>query len=127
MCTMKKLLLLLVLVPVVVCLCSCGEQTADTKTSASEFTVILPKDDTVNGYRTKKPLTEQEDNTSSDNKNNTSNQSHSDGYFINTSTKKFHSQSCRYAKQGSKNGKNVTQSRQELVNQGYSPCKVCNP
>lgn len=47
-------------------------------------------------------------------------------YIINTNNGKFHSPSCRYVSQ-MKNPQQVTASRDDLVNQGYSPCGVCKP
>ncbi len=46
-------------------------------------------------------------------------------YVINTSTKKIHLESCRYAK--GDNVKTVSKSKQELIDQGYTPCRTCNP
>ena len=46
-------------------------------------------------------------------------------YVINTSTKKIHLESCRYAK--GDNVKKVKESKEELISQGYTPCKTCNP
>lgn len=49
-------------------------------------------------------------------------------YICNTNTGKFHYPSCSSVKQMSeKNKLAVTGSREEVVNQGYVPCKRCNP
>lgn len=49
-------------------------------------------------------------------------------YICNTNTKKFHYPSCSSVKQMSeKNKKTVTTTRDELIKQGYEPCKRCNP
>ncbi|MBE6733019.1 MAG: hypothetical protein E7561_03380 [Ruminococcaceae bacterium] len=116
---MKKFLLLLVLTGVIICLCSCKENNTEKQNTASDFKIIMPKDDSVNGYKTGNPLTEQSDNYYKP--------SSSDGYFINTSTKKFHLYECTYAKRGSANGSDTNKSRDQLLNEGYSPCKKCNP
>lgn len=49
-------------------------------------------------------------------------------YIINTNTKKFHLPSCRYVEKiSAANYKEVTSTSEELIAEGYSPCKVCNP
>ena len=48
-------------------------------------------------------------------------------YVINTSTMKFHTNDCRYANTDSENMERVLSERQSLIDQGYEPCKVCNP
>ncbi len=49
-------------------------------------------------------------------------------YICNTNTKKFHYPSCSSVCQMSgKNKKTVTISRDEVIAQGYAPCKKCNP
>jgi competence protein ComEC len=49
-------------------------------------------------------------------------------YICNQNTKKFHKPSCSSVKDMSeKNKLPVTLSREELINQGYQPCKRCNP
>ncbi|MCR4590289.1 MAG: DUF4236 domain-containing protein [Lachnospiraceae bacterium] len=46
-------------------------------------------------------------------------------YVINTSTKKFHLSSCRYAT--GDNVKTVNKSKSDLINEGYEACKTCKP
>lgn len=49
-------------------------------------------------------------------------------YILNTNTKKFHIPTCKSVKQmKEKNKKEVTSSREEIIAQGYDPCKNCNP
>lgn len=49
-------------------------------------------------------------------------------YILNTNTKKFHLPGCKSAaKIADKNRKEYSGSRQDLINQGYDPCKNCNP
>ena len=48
-------------------------------------------------------------------------------YILNTNTKKFHKPDCRSVKQMSdKNKKEIKESRDKLIEDGYSPCKNCN-
>ena len=49
-------------------------------------------------------------------------------YILNTNTKKFHRPTCASVKRMSEKNKVVsTQSREALIEQGYEPCKNCNP
>ena len=49
-------------------------------------------------------------------------------YILNTNTKKFHYPSCSSVKQmHASNKKEYTGSRDDLIAQGYDPCKKCNP
>lgn len=49
-------------------------------------------------------------------------------FVVNTGTKKFHRPSCRYAEQIQEDKRQeVTGARDDLVAEGYEPCKVCNP
>lgn len=49
-------------------------------------------------------------------------------YILNTNTKKFHYPSCSSVKQmKASNKKEYIGSRDDLIAQGYDPCKKCNP
>jgi competence protein ComEC len=49
-------------------------------------------------------------------------------YVLNTKTLKFHRPDCSsVTEMNANNRKDVTMSREEIINQGYSPCKRCNP
>ena len=49
-------------------------------------------------------------------------------YILNTNSKKIHYPNCHSVKRMSeKNKKNSGLSKSELINQGYDPCKNCNP
>ncbi|MDO5151010.1 MAG: DNA/RNA non-specific endonuclease [Oscillospiraceae bacterium] len=49
-------------------------------------------------------------------------------YILNTNTKEFHYPSCRSVSQmKEENKKEYTGTRDEVINQGYSACKNCNP
>lgn len=51
-----------------------------------------------------------------------------DEYILNANTKKFHRPTCASVKRMSETNKVVsTQSREALIEQGYEPCKNCNP
>ena len=49
-------------------------------------------------------------------------------YVMNTNTKKFHKPYCSSVKDiKDKNRRDTTLSREEIISQGYTPCKRCNP
>lgn len=49
-------------------------------------------------------------------------------YVLNTNSKKFHVPSCSSVKQmKDTNRQDVKDTRENIVNQGYDPCKRCNP
>ena len=49
-------------------------------------------------------------------------------YVLNTNTKKFHYADCSSAKRTKEENKATTnKGREELINEGYTPCKQCNP
>lgn len=49
-------------------------------------------------------------------------------YVLNTNTKKFHNPYCSSVKDmKDKNKRETTLSRDEIIGQGYQPCKRCNP
>lgn len=49
-------------------------------------------------------------------------------YVLNVNTKKFHDSTCESVAQISiHNRKEVTEDREVLIQEGYSPCKICNP
>ena len=49
-------------------------------------------------------------------------------YILNTNTKKFHLPTCSSVSRISdKNRKEFTGSRDTLIGEGYSPCKICHP
>lgn len=52
----------------------------------------------------------------------------SSGYILNTNTMKFHLPECESVRKTSeKNRSASTETRAELVEQGYAPCGICNP
>ena len=49
-------------------------------------------------------------------------------YIMNTNTKRFHKPYCSSVKDmKDKNKRETTLSREEIIRQGYKPCKRCNP
>ena len=48
-------------------------------------------------------------------------------YCANKNSKKFHLSSCGSVSTMKKENKLMTNDRKELINDGYTPCKTCNP
>jgi len=60
--------------------------------------------------------------------NTISKESNAIEYVLNTNSKKFHYTWCSSVKNmKDKNRKNFTGTRDEVINKGYQPCKICNP
>lgn len=51
----------------------------------------------------------------------------SGSYIGNSNSMKFHASDCRYGLKVSDSNKVTFDSREDAINQGYKPCKVCNP
>lgn len=51
----------------------------------------------------------------------------SGNYVASTNSNKFHKSSCQWAKKISDYNKITFNNRNEAINQGYQPCKVCCP
>lgn len=49
-------------------------------------------------------------------------------YVVNINSKVFHRPDCSsVGRMSAENRRNVTESRSQLISEGYSPCKICNP
>lgn len=60
--------------------------------------------------------------------NNSSDQETKQTYIVNLNTKKFHKPNCRsVSSMSERNKKTYKGKRSSLINNGYSPCKTCNP
>lgn len=93
---------------------------------------VSPCNDYTPGDKNDKPAQPQKQTTAKSAAKTSSSQSQSTSisreYVLNTSTKKIHYPDCKSAKKISeKNKKTVTQTRDSLISQGYSPCGNCNP
>lgn len=68
------------------------------------------------------------DNSTSGEYTTTTDEDITDTYIVNLNTKKFHKPSCSSISQMSdKNKKQYKGKRSSLINNGYEPCKNCNP
>ncbi len=60
--------------------------------------------------------------------NKSSDQETKQTYIVNLNTKKFHKPNCRsVSSMSERNKKTYKGKRSSLINNGYSPCKICNP
>jgi len=109
---MRKIISIILIAIMLLCGCTDSKNNTDT---VSDYKIILPSDNTVNGYRN--PI-------KTDNKNNSSK---SIRYYANLKTKKFHLKDCAYAKKTSEENLYISKDKDELISSGYIACKICNP
>ncbi|NLV47772.1 MAG: MBL fold metallo-hydrolase [Clostridiaceae bacterium] len=94
------------------------ERNANANTLVAGFNLTTPTES-----KTKETIKETTKVTTS-----TTNSPSGTKYILNTNTKKFHYPDCKSVKQMSeKNKLETTQSKSEIIAQGYSPCGNCNP
>ncbi len=106
---MKRIFTFIIVLSVFLSLSGCKDN------KINENTVVIPDDNTaktVNGYKSETPLNPEVTTIF---------------YVANKTTKKFHLESCQYAKSSNTANLTETTDRESLVNDGYSPCKVCAP
>lgn len=106
---MKNIIFLVIILNVILCMCGCKN------TKINENTIVMPDSttaETVNGYKYEKPITSKSITVT---------------YVVNKTTKKFHLESCRYAKGSNTSSLAKVTDRNVLINDGYSPCKICKP
>lgn len=65
--------------------------------------------------------------SSSAHQESTSSASDTGNYVGNSNSGKFHNPSCQWALKIASYNKVTFNSREDAINQGYEPCKVCNP
>lgn len=117
---MKRIVALLLCFIMVLCCAGCDDKSPETPETEDNTPIVIIPDystkSTVNGYKQFSNTTEtKEDNDISGE------------YYANKSSKKFHLNSCSYAKSIKKENLYKTESRDELIGNGYEPCKKCNP
>lgn len=129
---MKKPIALLLLLTVMLSGCSASGTTSEKE----KVKINLPKDNTVNGYRL-----ETKDNRSygdrivdadkvaveSGYEASSGNDSQSTMYCANINSKVFHKSDCSSAKKAKEENKLYSKNRTQLIEDGYTPCKQCNP
>lgn len=137
---MKRFLVLLFVIFIPIGIAGCSADT--TSEYREEVKINLPKDNTVNGYR----LDESEksdsntitaDRVTVENKNSSIPKNVSDSkkpsdtldiqYCANINSRVFHKTTCGSAKNIKEENKYISNSRNELISDGYTPCEKCNP
>ena len=116
---MKKYFIILFVSAVSLFLCSCELKL--TKDYPKPV-IILPDDEaanTVNGYKTEKPITESYDATSSDD------EMVKIKYIGNKNSKKYHTATCRYAKNLKEENMVIFETLEQATLSGYIPCSIC--
>lgn len=90
----------------------------------SSFSTTVQSEDTEQS----KPTEAIEQTGKTEQANESTTQATEATYILNTNTKKFHLPSCSSVNQMSeKNKQSYSGSRDDLISQGYDPCKRCNP
>ena len=132
---MKRLFcLILVFCFVFVCSCDSIKPYNETK-DTTKITIEEPTEDSLQDYAVDSTgETTVSVNTSStewENSDTIKENKTDDGfdgtYYANMNTHKFHKSSCSSAKLIKDTNLYITTSREELINDGYSPCLRCNP
>ena len=104
---------------------SIGNGKVESSSDSKKSTSIGSSNKNTNGSSSS---SSKSNSNSSSSKKNTSSSSATTEYILNMNTHKFHTPSCRSVKQMSNSNKSVYKgTRQDLINQGYDPCKICNP
>lgn len=124
---MKKFLSIFLTLIFIFCFVGCTEK-AETKKS-DEITINMPKDNTVNSYRkdnnsSKLPSVIEADKVVA---GNVQNNQTSVSYCGNKNSKIFHNLTCSSIKSMKEENRINFATREECVNNGYTPCKRCNP
>lgn len=117
-------------------LSGCGQKSSPTvSTKSQKVTVDDPTYKSLDEYKkadadktsaaAKAPTAEPENET--ENKQTQTDDGNSTGYCANTNTKKFHRMECSSVKKMNPENMYKTDSREELINAGYTPCSICDP
>lgn len=119
---------------VLICLCGCSPSSSDmTDNTHSQITINLPTDDTVNGYRQggnsqsmPQTISADEVKPASPNQNSSSENAKVE-YIGNLNTHIFHKSTCGSVGTMKEENKIIFEGRDAAINDGYTPCKRCNP
>lgn len=123
---MKKFLTALICI---VLLFAAGCKNTKETESRQAVTVNMPSDNTVNGYRendyasNNMPETVLGDNTAIGKLPENQEKS----YCANKNTKVFHTLSCSSVENTKPENRVYYSDRDKLINEGFAPCKRCNP
>lgn len=130
---MRQLLLFIISVLMIFNICSCQKvKTQNTPEEHEKVTINLPKDNSVNGFRTEQKAENDSPNyidgssigigSSSTTKPQTNIQ-----YCANIKSKTFHLNDCASVKKMKDENKFFLSDRNALISDGYKPCNSCKP
>ena len=138
---MKRILILILTVCLCFCFTACKEQAVAE--NREEVIINSPIDDTVNGYRVNSKKSDTMPDTikgelvgaDGDNKQytidndfkNDNNTAVTGSYCANKNSKIFHKSNCGSVSKMKEENKVYFSDRAELINNGYNPCKSCEP
>lgn len=98
------------------------------ETAESEEVFAIMSDPETGDSESVTRSVEDETNTDEDEEEDSEEEPEEITYVMNTNTKKFHKPYCGSVKDiKDKNKRETTMSREEIISQGYTPCKRCNP
>jgi len=134
---MKKIIIPLLILSMFISGCGSNNINTNTSNNTPEVTVNIPKDDSVNGYRTESisnnSTNEMPDKISVDEVEVDTNKptvnssvSSSKDYCANKNSKVFHYSDCGSVSKMNESNKYFA-DRNTLINEGYKPCGRCKP
>ncbi len=104
-------------------ICGC----TNSNTNQQKVVINQPNDNSVNGYRLENSYDDNvisgADVTIGGNQTTITTVS----YCGNKNTKKFHKTSCKFSINTKEENKVNFNSKEDFLNNGYSPCKICKP
>lgn len=125
---LKKILCLFLCLIVLLSFTSCNQSSDNMTASSSDTSKIVikyPTDNSVNGYRVSDSQNESvPDFTDTQSKEDIPQQTL---YYANKNSKKFHYKTCGSASTISDQNLYICEDRQELIDNGYTPCSRCKP
>lgn len=123
---MRKLILPIIICIFITLFSGC---TAKKTENFNEVKINMPKDNSVNGYRTESSKNSYPNTIegSSVIAGNVSQDTNSYTYCGNKNSKVFHKKSCSSVKTIKEENYIYFSSREEFINKKYTPCKKCNP
>ena len=132
---MKRIFILMVCIFAAVLMSACNSR--DNISAKADVEINMPRDDSVNGYRTETPSGSDNTVVSADSvevdtgasyESKTSSAVTGTGtYCVNKNSKVFHKSDCKSVSIMKEENRLYFDDRQQAVENGYTPCQNCNP
>ena len=125
---MRKILVLILCLSFIFLFIGCKNNEVESNREA--VVINLPKDSSVNGYRTEKPSNNDDIISAEDAivvKDFTVVNETEGEYCVNKNSKVFHKPTCSSVSKMKDENKVLIKTKSEAVSKGYTACKVCNP